>query len=251
MTEMSLNYSNVTDLRRHGVRIVTWWTCDIMGQNKRRKKMIRRINLQLFSDEGNTSGAGQGEGSGANTPNNTEPLTFDEFLKQDDNQAEFDRRMTKAVNTAVANAQDKWKKLTDNKLTEAEKLAQMSREERAEYRSKQLEKELASYKEREAVAEMSKTARKMLSDSGISISDELLSVMVTTDAEETKNAVEGFINAFNEAVEAAVKDRVKGNPPRKGSGSSPAPMTKEQILAIKDTDLRQLKMLENKELFGL
>lgn len=213
--------------------------------------MIKRIYLQLFADEGNTSSADQGEGSGATTQNNTEPLTFDEFLEQGDNRKEFDRRMTRAVKTAVANAQQKWQTMTDNKLTEAEKLAQMSREERAEYRSKQLEKELATYKEREAVAEMSKTARKMLSDSGISVSDELLSVMVTTDAEETKNAVEGFINAFNDAVEAAVKERLKGNPPRKGSGSSPAPMTKEQILAIKDTDLRQLKMLENKELFGL
>lgn len=214
--------------------------------------MINKIYLQLFADEGNTSGADQGEGSGANTPNNnTEPLTFDEFLQQGDNRKEFDRRMTKAVKTAVANAQDKWQKLTDNKLTEAEKLAQMSREERAEYHAKQLEKELESYKEREAIAEMSKTARKMLSDSGISVSDELLSVMVTTDAEQTKGAVEGFINAFNEAVEIAVKERLKGNPPRKGSASGSAPMTKEQILAIKDTDLRQLKMLENKELFGL
>ena len=215
--------------------------------------MLNKIfYLQLFADEGNTFGDNQVEGGGANTSNNnTEPLTFDEFLEQGDNRKEFDRRMTKAVNTAVANAQDKWKKLTDNKLTEAEKLAQMTREERAEYHAKQLEKELASYKEREAVAEMSKSARKMLSDSGISVSDELLSVMVTTDAEQTKNAVEGFINAFNEAVETSVKERLKGNPPRKGSQGGPAPMTKEQILAIKDTDLRQLKMLENKELFGL
>lgn len=213
--------------------------------------MINKIYLQLFADEGNASGGDPAEGNGAGVQNNTEPLTFDEFLKLGDNQAEFDRRMTKAVNTAVTNAQDKWQKLTDNKLTEAEKLAQMSREERAEYHAKQLEKELASYKEREAVAEMSKTARKMLSDSGINVSDELLSVMVTTDAEQTKDAVEGFISAFNEAVEMAVKERLKGNIPKRGAVGGPASMTKEQILAIKDTELRQAKMLENKELFGL
>ena len=97
---------------------------------------------------------------------------------------------------------------------------------------------------------MLKTSRKMLSDSGINVPDELLSVLVTANAEETKAAVDGFAKAFKDALEAEVKNRLKGEPPRKGIGGA-APMTKEQIMAIKDPELRQKKMLENRELFNI
>ena len=97
---------------------------------------------------------------------------------------------------------------------------------------------------------MTKTARKMLADEGINISDDLLSMMVNESAEDTKKAIDGFSKAFSAAVESAVKERLKGEPPKRGSGSTAA-MTKEQILAIKDTDLRQKKMLENRHLFNL
>jgi hypothetical protein len=97
---------------------------------------------------------------------------------------------------------------------------------------------------------MTKTARKMLSDKSITVSDELLAMMVTTDAEETKKAIDGFTKAFTDAVENAVKERLRGNPPRRGSGSAPT-MTKEQIMAIRDPELRQKKMLEHRELFNI
>ena len=58
-------------------------------------------------------------------------MSFDEFLALEGNQSEFDRRVQKAVNTAVTNAQTKWKTLTDDKVSEAEKLAQMTNEEKS------------------------------------------------------------------------------------------------------------------------
>ena len=125
----------------------------------------------------------------------------------------------------------------------------MNATQKAEYERDQLKKELDELKRVSALAEMSRTARKMLSENGITISDDLLSVMVTEDAETTKSAVDSFTQMFTEAVEAAVKDRLKGEPPRKGSGGVTS-MTKEQIMAIRDPELRQKKMLENKELFN-
>ena len=77
----------------------------------------------------------------------------------------------------------------------------------------------------------------------------MLSLMVTDDAEATKKAIGDFAKAFSEAVENAVKERLKGNTPRKSSGST-KPMTKEEIMAIRDPELRQKKMLENKHLFN-
>ena len=39
-----------------------------------------------------------------------------------------------------------------------------------------------------------------------------------TDAEKTKAAVDAFGKAFKDAVESAVKEKLKGNPPKKGEG---------------------------------
>lgn len=143
----------------------------------------------------------------------------------------------------------RWQEQQQKAVDEAKKLAEMNATQKAEYERDQLQKKLDELEKQASLVEMTKTARKMLSDAGIVIPDELLSMMVTTEADETKAAVDGFAKAFTEAVESAVKERLKGEPPRKGSGS-PAPMTKEQIMAIKDPELRQQKMLEHRELFN-
>lgn len=82
-------------------------------------------NLQLFTEpggDGGGSGEGNGAGAGADPENNgNTTMSFDDFLKLEGNQSEFDRRVQKAVNTAVTNAQTKWKTLTDDKVSEAEK----------------------------------------------------------------------------------------------------------------------------------
>lgn len=143
----------------------------------------------------------------------------------------------------------RWQKEQQKAVDEAAKLAEMNAQQKAEYQRDQLQKQLDEYKRKDSLAEMSKTARKMLADDGISVSDEVLTLLVTTDAEKTKAAVDGFKKAFKDAVEAAVKERLKGAPPTKGTGS-PTGMTKEAIMAIKDPELRQQKMLENKHLFN-
>ena len=173
----------------------------------------RKLFLQLFTegDDGGT-GDGNGDGSGAEGGNN-EPMSFDDFLAQEGNQAEFDRRVNKAIKTAVTKSEEKWKALTDDKLTEAEKLAKMTKEEKAEYRAKKAEKELEELKKMNARTELAKTARKMLADENINIPDELLGNLVADDADGTKAAVEAFTKMYKDAVQAAVKEAIKGKPP--------------------------------------
>lgn len=211
--------------------------------------------LQLFADggdggsgePGNGGGTG-GDGSAGTGGEGAEHLSFDDFLKQEGNQAEFDRRVQKAIDTAVSNAQKKWKDLHDDKLSEAEKLAKMTNEEKAAYRMSQMEKELNAFKEKDTLAEMSKTARKMLSEEDINIPDELLSHLVSTDAEDTKNTVQAFAKLFKDAVQDAVKDKLKGNPPKKGTGGK-GNITREQILEIKNPSERQRMIAEHMDLF--
>lgn len=207
-----------------------------------------KLFLQLFTggDDGGT-GDGNGDGSGTEGGNN-EPMSFDDFLAQEGNQAEFDRRVNKAINTAVTKAEEKWKALTDDKLTEAEKLAKMTKEEKAEYRAKKAEKELEELKKMNARTELAKTARKMLADEDINIPDELLSNLVADDADGTKTAVESFAKMYKEAVQAAVKEAIKGKPPKAGTGGGNT-ITKEQIMDIKDPIERQKMIRENINLF--
>lgn len=201
-------------------------------------------NLQLFAGEGGDGGGNNDDGG---SDHEDKPVSFDDFLKEEGNQAEFDRRVQKAVNTAVTNAQEKWKALTDDKLTEAEKLAKMTKEEKAEYKNRKLEKELEDLKRQNAVTEMAKTARKMLADEEINIPDELLGHLVSESAEDTKAAVEAFSKMYKTAVQAAVKDALKGNPPKGGTGGKT--MTKEQIMAISNPVERQRLIAENIALF--
>lgn len=145
----------------------------------------------------------------------------------------------------------KWQAQQDKAIKEAEKLATMDAKQKAEYEKEQMQKELDEYKRKDALASMTNTARNMLADANISVSDELLSVLVTTDADETKAAIDAFKDAFNAAVDKAVKEKLKGEPPTKGGTPNIAPtLTKEQIMAIKDPELRQKRTLENKELFN-
>ena len=102
----------------------------------------------------------------------------------------------------------------------------------------------------DAIASPETVTAVVFSESGITASDDILSVLVTTDAEQTKAAIDSFSKTFQAAVEAAVKERLRGEPPRRGSGGGATPMTKEQIMKIRDPELRQKKMLENKELFN-
>ena len=122
----------------------------------------------------------------------------------------------------------------------------MNATQKAEYERDQLQKQLDEYKRKDSLAEMTKTARSMLSESGISVSDGVLAMLVNTDAEQTKAAVDGFAK---DAVEEAVKERLKGRTPKVGTNSS-KPMTKAEIMAIRDPELRQKMMLENRELFN-
>lgn len=210
--------------------------------------------LQWFAGEGDGDGSGdEGDGSGSGDEGDNgdgeqgNTVSFDDFLKGEGNQAEFDRRVQKAIHTAVAKAQEKWKALSDDKLSEAEKLAKMTKEEKTEYEMAKLKKQLADLQKQSSRTEMAKTARKILTDEEINISDDLLGLLVADDADGTKKAVESFAKMFKAAVQAGVKQSLKGGAPKGGTGGGT--MTKEQILAVKNPTERQKLIAENIKLF--
>ena len=140
-------------------------------------------------------------------------MSFDDFLKGEGNQAEFDRRVQKAIDTAVSNAQQKWQALADDKLSEAEKLAKMNKEEKAAYMQQKKEKELS---DREAVItrkELMAEAKNTLVEKKLPVS--LAEVLNYADADTCNDSISAVEKAFQEAVEAAVNERLKGGTPPK------------------------------------
>ena len=76
-------------------------------KNNHYRWRIPMMNLQLFAEgEGDGSGVGDDGGAGAGSGDGGNEMSFDDFLGQAENRAEFDRRVQKAVNTAVTKAQE-------------------------------------------------------------------------------------------------------------------------------------------------
>ena len=153
-----------------------------------------------------------------------------------------DAEVDKIVQDRLAREQKKREK----EVAEAEKLAKMNEQEKSEYKIAELEKELNALKAEKSRSEMMTTARQMLANDGLNVSDELIGVLVTSDAEQTNEAVKNFSRLFKVEVDKAVKAQLAGGNPKKGSTSA---LTREQIFAIKDPNKRLKAIEENIELF--
>ena len=151
------------------------------------------------------------------------------------------------VNKIIDRKFAEWEKKQSKAKSEAEKLAGMNAEQKEKYENEQLKKQVEELLRKDALGKMAAVARGMLGEKNISVSDDLIEMLISDDAEKTKSSVDSFINAFQSAVEKAVKDALKGNPPKKTS--EPASITKEQIMKVKDPLERQKLIAEHMDLF--
>ena len=196
------------------------------------------MNLQLFAEGGDGAGADGGNGGGSGESAGGEggaggetPPSFDDFLKTGGNQAEFDRRVQKAVNTAVTKAQEKWQALADDKLSEAEKLAKMTKEEKAQYMQQKREKELTDREAAITRKELMAEAKNNLASDGLP--QELAEVLDYSDADTCKKSMEKVKEVFQRAVETAVEEKLKGGkPPKKAPGGDAQKALEEQVYNI-------------------
>lgn len=189
------------------------------GRRKDRNMNNRRIfiGLQHFAEsteDGGTSAnvPDQTADNGGDAQDNaSQKPTFDDMLKDKDMQSEFDKRVSKALETAKT----KWQKDADEKLSEAKKLEKMNAEQKAEYQRKQTEEKLAKREAEVTKRELMAEAKVQLADKGLPVG--LAAVLDYTGADECKTSIETVSKAFAEAVESAVNERMKGNPPKAGS----------------------------------
>ena len=202
------------------------------------------MNLQFFAEGGASGGAGGGasgdaggaagaagseggatggEGGAATIP------SFDDFLKEPKNQAEFDRRVAKALETSRTKMQADIEAKMAEARTEAEKMAKMNAEQKAQYERDKQAKELADREAAITKRELMATAKEQLAEKGLPTS--LSSVLNYASAEECTASIDAVGKAFQEAVEKAVNDRLAGGkPPKKAENG--AAFTMDQIKAM-------------------
>ena len=140
-------------------------------------------------------------------------MSFDDFLKDPKNQAEFDRRVGKALETNRSKMQADIEAKIQEARTEAEKLAKMNAEQKAEYEKEKREKELADREASITKRELAATAKEQLAEKGLPLS--LADVLNYSSAEACAASIDAVGKAFQEAVEKAVEERLSGGKPPK------------------------------------
>ncbi len=211
-------------------------------------KLREFMTLQLFADPAPTEPASGGD------PKPTEPASGGDPKPADPpsnnlktSELKPDPKYTDADVDRILNQKfAEWEKKQQKKVDEATRLGEMNAQERAEHERAELEKKVNELLKKEELANMSKQARSMLSEKGINISDDLLAMLVSTDADKTKSSVDSFITLFQSAVKTAVTEALKGGTPKTGGASG---ITKDQIMAVKNRAERQKLIKENMHLF--
>lgn len=128
--------------------------------------------------------------------------------------------------------------------SEGERLAKLTKDERAR---EEEAKRIAELEKREQVIaerEMKLATQSLLADEGLP--QEFLEHVLAPTAEEVKAKITALRDVFDSEVEKRVNERLVQSAPRRGTTTG---ITKEQIMAIEDTDKRQAAIAENINLF--
>ena len=197
--------------------------------------------LQMFAEDPAVADPAGTDPAGGQDPAVADPAGTDPKNEPEKKYTDED------VNRIIDRKFAEWEKKQSKAKSEAEKLAGMNAEQKEKYENEQLKKQVEELLRKDALGKMATVARGMLGEKNISVSDDLIEMLISDDAEKTKSSVDSFITAFQSAVEKAVKDALKGNPPKKTS--EPASITKEQIMKVKDPLERQKLIAEHMDLF--
>lgn len=199
-----------------------------------REPIYQKMNLQLFAEPGPDPAPTPEPDPKPEPGPDPSTQSFDDILKNKDYQAEFDRRVQKGIDTALAKAQEKWQALTDDKLSEAEKLAKMTKEEKAQYLAQKQERALAAREADITRRELMAEAKNTLAEKKLPVG--LAEVLNYTNAESCNKSIDAVEKAFQEAVQAAVDEKLKGGPaPKKapsGGGDDLAKQVESLMMGI-------------------
>ncbi len=178
----------------------------------------------------NANTGANNEPAGANNQNagaNNNPVTFDDFLKDGKNQAEFDRRVQKAIQTA----QEGWKAKNDAEKSEAERLAQMNETEKLQYQLQKQQKDYETMQKKLNARDLKDEALKIATTQDTAFDPEFLNLFdyESMTAEQLQEKTKLIKSIQDRIVEKAVNEWSKEKPPYNPNPSSNKPSADEAI----------------------
>lgn len=140
------------------------------------------------------------------------PKTFDEMLKENNYQSEFDKKVQKSLDTARA----KWEAEKEAEKSEAEKLAKMKEDERKDYEIEKARREKEEAEAKLNAYELKEEAIKMANTPETQVDVSLLSLIDFRNikAEQVEPTIKNIKKVFDSAVENEVNKRLKETTPR-------------------------------------
>lgn len=155
------------------------------------------------------------------------PISFDDFLKDSKNQAEFDKRVQKAIQTA----ETKWKAKNDEAKTEAEKLAQMNETEKLQYQLQKQQKDNEEIRKKLNARDLKDEALKIATTPDTAFDPEFLNLFEfeNMSAEQLQEKTKLLKSIQDRIVEKAVNEWSKEKPPYNPDPSGNSPSANEAI----------------------
>lgn len=189
------------------------------------------MNLQLFSEDTETEEQA------------TEVKTYTEEELNAKLQAEADRRVTKALQTA----KEKWEQEQAVKIEQEKELAKLSEEEKAkkqlDMERQSLEKERLEFKKIKLELETTKILDER------KLPTKFAKYLIADDNEQTLANINEFQENWQQAIQSEIESRLKGKTPQKNGETGVAGVTKEQFKKMGYTQRLELKN-SNPELYN-
>ncbi|WP_435373869.1 DUF4355 domain-containing protein [Staphylococcus nepalensis] len=195
-----------------------------------------RLNLQHFAEQGdNPEGEPDADSKTDENPEGKDDQQGEKTFTQEE------------VDQILKDRVAREKKKADEKAKEAEKLAKMNKDQKAEYEREQMQKELDAYKAKEARNEMKQTAKDMLKEKDIGADDDLLEIVTADTADQTSENVKAFTDVLNRMVKEQVQAKLTQGTPK--SFQATGSLSREDIMNIQDDSQRQRAIAQNRHLF--
>lgn len=169
------------------------------------------MNLQLFADE-------ETEQQETQESEQQEQVTYtqEEFDKQ--LQSEADKRVTEALKTAKAKWESDYKDKLKKEKDEAARLAKMSAEDRAKEEFEKQKQDFEAERKQFERDRLELQVKKNLNEQGLN--ESFSSFLIGEDADSSLANIKAFKGAWDKALSEAVKEKLKGEPPKASPGQN-------------------------------
>lgn len=187
------------------------------------KNDFYKLNLQFFAEEETPDDPPGDSGEGQEEKVSKLELTEEELNKRIE--SESDRKLQKALEKQKKEMRAELEKEVKEREEEAARLAKLSQKEREEAEFKKRQDALDKREQELAKKELKAQAISELHEKKLPTS--FVDFLLDEDGEKTFENINNFKSAFDEAIEQAVNERLKGDPPK--VGTTKGKLTREQF----------------------